>query len=118
MSDILLVSADLFLGSRVRGAADAAGRGLDVASTGAAAIERLNTGQYRLVLIDLETPQLDFGDLLADRSGRSPAAFVAYGPHVRAGLLDRARQAGCGLVLTRGQFDASLKDLLARFLKD
>ncbi len=109
--DVLLVSADLFLGSRVRGAADAVGRTIDVAASGDAAIERLDAGDYRLILIDLETPRLDVG-ALRQSSGGTP--MVAYGPHVRVPLLESARQAGCDEVLTRGQFDASMREVLAR----
>ncbi len=110
-SDVLLVSADLFLGSRVRGAAEAAGRSIDVAASGDAAISRLIAGHYRLVLIDLETPGLDIG-ALRQSCGERPV--VAYGPHVRVPLLTSARQAGCNEVLTRGQFDASMHEVLAR----
>ncbi len=109
--DVLFVSADLFLGSRVRGAADAAERSIDVAASGDAAIERLNAGGYRLVLIDLETPRLDIA-ALRQSSGETP--LVAYGPHVRVPLLESARRAGCDEVLTRGQFDASMREVLAR----
>lgn len=112
MCDVLLVSADLFLGSRVRGAAEVAGRSLEVASSGRSAVERVADGRFRLVLIDLETPGLDLEAIMDGREARL-TTYVAYGPHVRTGLLDGARRAGCDVVLTRGQLDASLGNLMA-----
>jgi CheY-like chemotaxis protein len=116
-TDVLLVSPDLFLGSRIRGTVESQGRSLSVASTGHAAAERLDAGNYRLVLIDLQTPGLDLTDLRQRRTARGEPAFVAYGPHVQAPLLRAARAAGCDEVLTRGQFDASIRDVLNRFLE-
>lgn len=115
-TDILLVSADLFLGSRIRGAAESQGRSVDTASTGAAAAVQLDEHRYRLVLIDLETPGLDVGELVERRAESNVPPFVAYGPHVKVAHLKSARNAGCDEVLTRGQFDATLSDLLARYL--
>jgi hypothetical protein len=48
----------------------------------------------------------------------SPAALripiLAFGPHVDAELRDRARQAGCDVVVTKGQFTAHMRDLIQR----
>ena len=108
---VLFVSGDLFLGSRVRGAVESRGWSLDVAGSGALAIQSLQSGAgYRLALIDLETPGLRIDDLMAAADVRPPC--VAYGPHVHEARLDAARQAGCDQVLTRGQFDATLPQLL------
>jgi CheY-like chemotaxis protein len=114
---VLLVSPDLFLGSRIRGVVESQGCSLSVAPTGHAAGDRLDAGNYRLVLIDLQTPGLDVQGLLQRRTARGQPVFVAYGPHVQAPLLRAARAAGCDEVLTRGQFDASMNDVLSRFLE-
>lgn len=111
-AEVLLVSGDLFLGSRVRASAQAAGRTLDAAGSGAMALERIAAGAYRLVLVDLETPGLRIDELIAARPAEKSPAVIAYGPHVHEARLDAARQAGCDQVLTRGQFDASLPQLL------
>jgi CheY-like chemotaxis protein len=114
--DVLLVSSDLFLGSRVRGAAESQGRSLQVAGSGAMALERLQSATCLLVLVDLETPGLRIGELVAARAGHDRPTIIAYGPHVHEQRLDAARQAGCDRVLTRGQFDATLPQLLRNLL--
>ncbi|MBX3436758.1 MAG: hypothetical protein KF861_04645 [Planctomycetaceae bacterium] len=113
---VLLVSADLFFGSRVRSSVEAAGHTLDVAVAGPIAAEKLTAGTYRLVVIDLETPRLAIGDLLSQRNEALRPVFVAYAPHVKSVLLNVAREAGCDAVLTRGQFDSQLKDLPSKYL--
>lgn len=112
-ADVLLVSSDLFLGSRVRGGAEAADRLLDVAGSGAMALERVQSSAYQLVLVDLETPGLRIAELVAAGAGESRPTIIAYGPHVHEQRLEAARQAGCDRVLTRGQFDATLPELLS-----
>lgn len=110
--DVLFVSGDLFIGSRVRGAIESRGWTLDVVGSGALAVERLQSGgAYRLVLVDLETPGLRIDELVAARNEPQPP-LIAYGPHVHEQRLDAARRAGCDQVLTRGQFDATLPQLL------
>src|SRR5690606_37770965 len=112
-ADVLLVSGDLFLGSRIRAAAQGQNRSLDVAGSGAMALERLQSASYRLVLVDLETPGLQIAELVAARTGDDRPTFIAYGPHVHEQRLETARQAGCDRVLTRGKFDAALPQLLS-----
>jgi CheY-like chemotaxis protein len=111
-ADVLLVSSDLFLGSRIRAVAQAQNRSLDVAGSGAMALERLQSTTYRLVLVDLETPGLQITELVASCGSDESPAIIAYGPHVHEQRLETARQAGCDQVLTRGKFDATLPQLL------
>jgi CheY-like chemotaxis protein len=115
-TDVLLVSGDLFLGSRIRAAAEAQNRSLDVAGSGRVALERLDSASYRLVLVDLETPGLQVGELLAARGDDNRPRMIAYGPHVHEQRLEAARQAGCDQVLTRGKFDATLPQLFQQYL--
>ena len=81
-------------------------------------IYRANEQPASLILIDLTTRDLKLTDLLIDLRALNPPpqAFVAFGPHVKKGLLDEAREAGCDEVLTRGQFDANMTDVLRRYL--
>jgi hypothetical protein len=43
---------------------------------------------------------------------------VAFGAHVETDRLNEARLAGCREVLSRGQFHASLPEILKRYLID
>jgi CheY-like chemotaxis protein len=110
------LSADLMFASRVSGAAR--GLGVDVPSVGssAALLSRLDA-DTRLVVLDLGTPGLDVAALAPAIREKSPsAAIVAYAPHVHEQRLSAARDAGCDEVLTRGQFNAAMEQLLAKYL--
>jgi CheY-like chemotaxis protein len=117
-ADVLLVSSDLFLGSRIRAAAQAQNRSLDVAGSGAMALDRLQSASYRLVLVDLETPGLQIGELVAACAEDQRPTIIAYGPHVHEQRLEAARLAGCDQVLARGKFDATLPQLLQQHLSE
>ncbi len=68
----------------------------------------------RLGLIDLSLDQLNLpAAVRAIKAGAPAAQVVAYGPHVDEGLLADAKEAGCDVVLTRGQFNKQYAELLA-----
>lgn len=71
-----------------------------------------------LILIDLTTNNLDLPSLLSDLRALDtpPQSYVAFGPHVQKARLDTAREAGCDEVLTRGQFDANMAEVLGKYL--
>lgn len=114
--EVLLVSADLFLGSRIQGAVTSAGATLKVVARGDSAVVRLSDGSVSLVLIDLETPGVDTAEVVRAANASCPTPSVAYGPHVKEHLLNAARDAGCSEVLSRGKFDASIGQILNRHL--
>ena len=114
---VLLISADLFLGSRIRGAVSASGASLSVVSSGQTALSRLMEDQYALILVDLETPGIDLVEIVRTADSVIPTSTVAYGPHVKERLLTAAKDAGCTEVLSRGKFDATIGEILSRHLK-
>jgi CheY-like chemotaxis protein len=65
----------------------------------------------RLVLLDLTTPGLD-PRALFDRLSEPRPKVIAFGPHVHEDRLQAARDAGCNLVLPRGQFFVQLERFL------
>ncbi|MCA9026943.1 MAG: hypothetical protein KDA86_17180 [Planctomycetaceae bacterium] len=113
---VLLISADLFLGSRIRGAVSASGASLSVVSSGQTALSRLMEDQYALILVDLETPGIDLVEIVRTADSVIPTSTVAYGPHVKERLLTAAKDAGCTEVLSRGKFDATIGEILSRHL--
>ena len=113
---VLLISADLFLGSRIRGAVSASGASLSVVSSGQTALSRLMEDQYALILVDLETPGIDPVEIVHTANRVTPTSTVAYGPHVKERLLTAAKDAGCTEVLSRGKFDATIGEILSRHL--
>jgi CheY-like chemotaxis protein len=67
----------------------------------------------RLLVLDLSAPDCDVQRIVAEaRNLPSPPTVVAYASHVLGPLLQKARQSGCDLVLTRGQFVSRLDELL------
>lgn len=106
--DVLLLTNNLMGSSRVSGVVRGHGLSIQVARQAAAA-----GGQAaRAVVVDLELP-IDLSAVDEALAG-SEAERIAFGPHVDEARLEAARQAGW-LVLTRGQFDAQLPELAARW---
>lgn len=110
----LLITTDLACVSAVSGAAARTGTELRTAM-GAWAIEEKMTGEPpSLVLVDLSTPGLKLDELLAKlRAALPQARAIAFGPHVHTGLLAAACEAGCDLVISRGEFHARIDSYLA-----
>jgi len=67
----------------------------------------------RLVLLDLQAQALQPLDTLVALEGIPVVGFLA---HEKVELREQALAAGCGEVLTKGQFSASLPSILRRAL--
>jgi CheY-like chemotaxis protein len=111
-----LLSGDLMFSSRVTGAAKAQGVQVAAVANAAALVERLDA-DTRLVMLDLGSPGLDPAECVRSIRAQAPQVkIVAYAPHVHEQRLAAAAAAGCDEVLTRGQFNAGIGPLLARYL--
>jgi hypothetical protein len=104
---ILLISPDLVIQSRVAAAAARAGlqppRVIDWQEA-----SRLEGGvPYLCAILDLSIQGLDVARTVAAlRERLAPGkSTVAFAPHVHTARLAAAREAGCDRVLSRGQFD-------------
>ena len=65
-------------------------------------------------LIDLQTPGLDIDDVAGRLRQLVPGCtIIAYAQHVKTDLLEAARAADIDRVLTRGQFDQQVPQLVA-----
>jgi CheY-like chemotaxis protein len=107
------LTADLLFSSRVQSAAKSAGVELAVVASPADLGEAAVAQGVRQVILDLTAPGLDLATLVSQIRQAAPGArLVAYAPHVMKPRLAAARDAGCDLVLTRGQFDARRDELL------
>ena len=109
----LMVTQNLFFLPRVQNAAEC---GLDVeqVASEAAFLEEYQARRVPLVLVDLEGERETWTAIvrsLAEEGDAGPR-IVAYGPHSEVALLAEAREAGCHAVLTKGEFDRRLKELL------
>src|SRR4051812_45312314 len=113
---IVLLSGDLMVVSRVEGAAARLGETVRVASTGAHAAELCHAEKANKLIVDLSSPSLDVEAIVNQLKSSDSAApqIIAFGPHVHEERLAAARNAGCDLVTSRGQFFAQIDTILSR----
>jgi CheY-like chemotaxis protein len=118
---IYFLTSDLVFPSRVAGVAQQLGDKLETANSSDALIAKLSgaSSPGAVVLLDLNSPGVDPAAIVPRLKAlpQPPQAIIAFGPHVHEQKLAAASAAGCDVVLTRGQFDAQMRDLLARFSK-
>jgi hypothetical protein len=103
MPKVFLLSDDLMTTSRVRGA----GPGIDVRHAGsldslAELLESEAAGGRPLIVLDLQTRGIDWASAIGNL--KPLGRLLAFGPHVWQEQLNLARQSGCDLVLTNGEF--------------
>lgn len=112
----LFLSTDLMFGSKVSAAATRAGTALATAMSVPAMLEKAAQTAPRLAILDLTAAGLDLSAVVPQLRAAAPGATIlAYGPHVQEALLAAAQAAGCDLVLTRGQWNAQMGDLLTQY---
>jgi CheY-like chemotaxis protein len=110
----VLLTRDLMVVSRVEGTAASLDATVRSAADGARAIEICLAERPDCLLIDLATPELDIDWLLKQLAaeGAHRPRVVAFGPHVHAERLVAAREAGCDVVVSRGEFFARLASII------
>jgi len=115
---VLFLTKDLVFSSRVSGRTQALGMELSVVSQADQLFANASRDQVQLVLLDLSTPGLDLKQLVPQlrRLARPPKAIIAFGPHVHEAQLAAAREAGCDEVLARGEFNAHMAGILAKYV--
>ena len=100
----LLLTADLFLGSRLKAIGEQAGYSVVTAPRPQQALELLAKSPHR-VLIDLTMPGLDLASVIEHAGTGAAERVAAYPQHVRIDLLKAARAAGLKAVFTRSQLE-------------
>lgn len=112
---VFLVATDLMMCSSVGGAARVAGaefRSGDAVAAGATVTEHPQT----LLLIDLGYAREEISNWANVFPQAALARAVAFGPHVHTQLLQLAREAGVGQVISRGQFSAGMGRIIQDYL--
>ena len=110
---VLALIPDLLMQSQVRAAGQRAGVDLAFVPTSDALVEGAAAAQPGLIVIDLSQGGLDLQSLVPRiKSIAAAARILAFGPHVHKGLLERAKEAGCDEVISRGQFHAEMDALM------
>jgi len=126
---IAVVTRDLMIISRIRGAAAAQNLPLTVVDSLGAVGTVLATAPVVGVLVDLQWPGLSLDQLNqlvatvratrpgdAQPEGNAPTSppVIGWAQHVREDLLEMGVAAGLDQVLPRGQFDKQLRLILGR----
>jgi len=108
--DVLILCQDLLFSSQLHGAVQRAGRQGRTCLSLSGCLKQLAENSVAVVIIDLETPDLDL-PVLRDAIGPK-CRLIGYAPHVREDLLQSAQAAGCDVVLTRGQAARNMEQFL------
>jgi DNA-binding response OmpR family regulator len=118
--NIVLLSRDLMLQSRLGSAARNVGIEYLTANDAAKAIQLATDEACRGVIIDLKESGLNIAELVPNlRSIRGEGFLIAAcGPHVQEAALNAARDAGCNVVATRGQFERDAEAILRAFMSE
>lgn len=113
MAHVIAAIPDVFFRAKVLEAAKTLSVPVDVARDADELLQQVRTEKPRLILMDLQAKALQPLDTMIALEG---IPVVGYLAHEEVELRDQALAAGCGEVLTKGQFSASLPALLRRAL--
>ena len=111
---VLVVATNLFFLPRVQNVAAASGCETRQVMSVARLHEEMAEGETVLVLVDVEAETELWEDAVRTviASGDARPRVVGYGGHTNVTMLQRAEEAGCDLVLTKGQFSRDLGKLI------
>ena len=116
MAKLLLVSSDLMLHSRLQGVAQQSGLAEVVSATSSNAASRCDE-DCPIAVVDLHSQGSDIAALVADLRNANPGvSIIASGPHVHEQKLQQAEQAGCDVVVSRGQLDRDAAAIFQQLL--
>lgn len=115
---VVYLTNDLMFSSRVSAAAKSVGVAVRFVTTVEQAVEQASTADVRLVILDMNTAGIAPGEAVPRlrSAGRNPLSIIAYAPHVHTHKLDAATSANCDEVLTQGQFNRQIDQILSRYL--
>jgi len=103
--------------SKIRAAASRLGVAVSFPKSAASALDDMRQDAPSIVILDLNSARLDpLGTLAAMKRDPALAAIptVGFVSHVRADVIDAARQAGVGEVMARSAFAERLLEILGR----
>jgi DNA-binding NarL/FixJ family response regulator len=112
-----LLCDDLMFSSRITGTGRDLGYGLRTFRSAEAMLQA--EASPRCVIVDLANPGLHIAAVVAHFKKQSPPAMiVAYGSHVDAPTLQKAREAGCDVVWPRSKFVQELPSALPQWFAE
>ena len=111
-----LIVDDMFFASKIRGAAEAAGRQVDRLRSREQIENDAAANPPQLIILDLNSDRLDPIEIIAllkSRPELSPVPVIGFLSHVEVELKRRAEEAGCDYVLPRSLFTQRLSDIVS-----
>jgi DNA-binding NarL/FixJ family response regulator len=111
MAQVVAAIPDLFFRAKVLETAKRLSVDVSVARDADELLRQVREEKPRLVLIDLGDARVRGIETLPALAG---IPVVGFCNHEREDLMEQARAAGCGEVLTKGRFSAGLPELLRR----
>lgn len=115
---IIILCSDMLFLSKITGVAKLLNFSFCTALSSKKAAEFLADETKQLLLVDLNTPNLDFEKLASIHLSHPSIVSVAFGPHVDVERLAQAKEAGCTQVLPRSQFTAELSQIIQRSFEE
>jgi DNA-binding NarL/FixJ family response regulator len=112
---VVLIGGDLLMGSRIAAGFRQAGCRVTSAASLGGCLSRadLPPGQPDLVIIDACAPRVQLAPLAEQLREHFPdAQCITFAAHVQTQRLAEAKQLPLGTVMTRGQFDRQLSQLI------
>ena len=111
---VLLVGQNLFFSGRVEAVAEPLGYDVQRATTESIFWEIYASRRPALILVDLEGDEPTWSNVLEklDHQDLGGAKIVAFGPHEDVATLERARNLGCDIVLSKGEFNRDLPKII------
>ena len=113
MAQVIAAIPDVFFRAKVVETAKHLSVTLGIARDADELLQQIRVEKPRLILMDLQAKALQALDTMVALEG---IPVVGYLAHEEVELRDQALAAGCGEVLTKGQFSASLPSILRRVL--
>jgi CheY-like chemotaxis protein len=113
VAHVIAAIPDLFFRAKVLETAKALSVNLEVARDADELLQQVRAEKPRLILLDLQAAAMQPLAMLTTLQG---IPVVGYLAHEQVELREQALAAGCGEVLTKGQFSASLPTILRRAL--
>lgn len=113
---IVFLTKDLMMGSSASSHARQHGTQIKTVATGDDALSVIRRDRPHMLLVDLQTPGIDVGQLgeeIRELADSLCPLTIAYAQHVNVELLEQAKQAGFDQVLTRGQFNSQIGQIVA-----
>jgi PleD family two-component response regulator len=113
---ILVAVDDMFFAAKILGAAQSVGRQVERVKTKEQLAESASNGALALLIIDLNSAQLNPLEVIASfKSNPALAAIpiVGFLSHIQIELKRRAQELGCDYVMARSAFSQTLPEILS-----